>query len=294
MKWKEFEINEYFSLRLYDGEEPTIYMLGVPFMQCAFLLLNIEVNKVSEFDEIDSIDEAAEKLDASMENFVDAVKYKIPPEVEFWGHCSNLQVWYEHGYDTRLLHSNLAFPLLKKLSEAGDPLAKKVFQEEIIKRYESGTETTRKFLDLEGFLYELPIDVRLHLVLGRDDFNAFVDLSEEIPIHKQEGTFKEKSMIEILSERMDDDLIKIHDKHVIELNLRNMKIQIFPKSILKFKFLRVLILRNNKLSKLPNELGQLENLEEVWINNNSFKELPKVLKKMKKLKNIEIWSGLKK
>ena len=207
MKWKEFEINEYFSLRLYDGEEPTIYVSGVPFMQCAFLLLNIEVNKVSEFDEIDSIDEAAEKLDASMENFVDAIKYKIPPEVAFWGHCSNLQVWYEYGYDTRLLHSNLAFPLLKKLSEAGDPLAKKIFQKEIIKRYENGTKSTREFLDLEGFLFELPIDIRLHLTLESDDFDAFVDLSEEIPPLEEEGRILDISMIEELSGRIDDGRI---------------------------------------------------------------------------------------
>lgn len=290
MKWKEFKINEYFSLRLYDGEEPTIYVLGVPFMQCAFLLLNIDINKVSEFDEIESIDEAAEKLDASMENLVDAVKFKIPPEVEFWGHCSNLQVWYEYGYDTRLLHSNLAFPLLKKLSEAGDPLAKKMFQKEIIKRYENGTKTTRDFLDLEGFLYELPLDVRLHLTLEGEDFDAFVGLSEEIPPREKEGNLKVTPMIEILSGRIDEDLIKIQNKHIIELNLRDMNIETFPKSILKFKFLRVLALRNNKISSLPKELSQLENLEEIWLSNNSFKELPEVLKKMKKLKNMKIES----
>ena len=236
MKWKEFEINEYFSLRLYEGEEPTIYVLGVPFMGCAFLLLNIDVDKMSDFDEIDSIDEAAEKLDASMENAVDAVKFKIPPEVEFWGHCSNLQVWYEHGYDTRLLHSNLAFPLLKKLSEAGDPLAKKVFQKEIIKRYENGTKTTREFLDLEGFLYDLPIDVRLHLTLESDEFDAFIELSEEIPPLEEEGIVLDYPMIEVLSGRIDDGRIKIQNKRVVELNLSNLKIRTFPKSILKFKF----------------------------------------------------------
>ena len=53
---------------MYEGEEPTIYVLGVPFLGCSFLLLKIDVNKVSEFDEIESIDEVAEKLDASMEN----------------------------------------------------------------------------------------------------------------------------------------------------------------------------------------------------------------------------------
>lgn len=160
---------------MYDGEEPTIYVSGVPFMQCAFLLLNIEVNKVSEFDEIKSIDEAAEKLDASMENEEDAYEFNIPPETKFWGHSSNLQVWYENDYNTKLLHSNLAFPLLKRLTEAGDPLAKRVFLEEIMKRYENGTKKTREFLELEGFLRYLPLDVQLHIVLNDDDYNTLME-----------------------------------------------------------------------------------------------------------------------
>ncbi len=56
------------------------------------------------------------------------------PESLFWAHCSNLQTWYEFGYDTRILHSNLSFPLLGKLFEAGDVKAKRVFKEEIKKR----------------------------------------------------------------------------------------------------------------------------------------------------------------
>ncbi len=52
----------------------------------------------------------------------------ILPIKEFWGHCSNLQAWAEYGYDTRLLHPNLAFPLLEKLATVGDPIAKKVFK----------------------------------------------------------------------------------------------------------------------------------------------------------------------
>jgi hypothetical protein len=288
LNWKEFKINEYFSLRLYDGEEPTIYVLGVPFMQCAFLLLNIEGNKVTDLDEIESIDEAAEKLDTSMENAVDAVKYRIPPDVEFWGHCSNLQVWYEHGYDTRLLHSNLAFPLLRRLSEAGDLLAKKIFQKEIIKRYESGTKTTREFLDLEGFLYELPLDIRLHLTLENDDFNAFVGLTEEIPPLEEEGKVFNTSMIEILSGRIDDGMIKIQDRRVVELNLRNLKIQEFPKSILKFKYLRTLILENNKLSSLPPDLIQLENLEEAWLENNKLRNLPQSICNLRNLKTLRL------
>jgi hypothetical protein len=62
----------------------------------------------------------------------------ITPEQEFWGHCSNLQAWYEHDYDTRLLHSNLAFPLLKALVDAGDTKAKTMLKTEIAERFESG------------------------------------------------------------------------------------------------------------------------------------------------------------
>ena len=74
------------------------------------------------------------------------IGYIIPPETEFWGHCSNLQVWFENNYDTRLLHSNLAFPLLKRLTEVGDNQAKNVFNEEIVKRLRSGVFNTFLFL----------------------------------------------------------------------------------------------------------------------------------------------------
>ncbi|MHA1670082.1 MAG: hypothetical protein ACTSV5_05815 [Promethearchaeota archaeon] len=68
----------------------TIYVVGQPFIQCKFLLLNIPIAKISSFDEIESIDEAAENVDGIVEE--ETRKIEIPPEVEFWGHCSNLQV----------------------------------------------------------------------------------------------------------------------------------------------------------------------------------------------------------
>ncbi|MFW9880441.1 MAG: hypothetical protein ACFFG0_45815, partial [Candidatus Thorarchaeota archaeon] len=136
-----FRVNDFIVLKL-EGEETNIYINGQYFRQCKFLLLNMPVSKIRSLDEIDSIDEAVEKLDPSLHPNIDKNGKihrveRIPPEVEFWGHCSNLQVWYEAEYDTRLLHSNLAFPLLKKLSESGDPLAKRVFKYELLKRLES-------------------------------------------------------------------------------------------------------------------------------------------------------------
>lgn len=159
---EEFKVNEYISLRL-KGKETFIYIQGEKFIQCKYLLLNIPVEEVSSFDEIRSIDEAAEILDNSLEPVLNPRQGlwrsdKVPPETEFWGHCSNLQVWAEMNYDTRLLHSNIAFPLLKKLTDVSDPIAKKVFKEEIGKRIGSRFNPTITFLAEEGYLDYLSSD----------------------------------------------------------------------------------------------------------------------------------------
>jgi len=123
---KEFKVNDYITLKLED-DKTFIYVMGERFNQCKYLFLNITVDEIAFLDEIESIDEAAEKLDDSLEALEHAsAKIQIPPEVEFWGHCSNLQVWAENDYDSRLLHSNLAFPLLKELVDRGAPQAKRV------------------------------------------------------------------------------------------------------------------------------------------------------------------------
>ena len=147
---REFRINKYLKLRL-EGDDTVIYVNDKKFQQCKFLLLNIPIDEITSFDEIESVDEAAEKLDKSLGR-IEQKDINIPPEVEFWGHCSNLQMWVENDYDTRLLHSNLAFPLLKKLTEAGDLVAKRVVKEEIAKRLESGHLPTIGYLSVEGFL----------------------------------------------------------------------------------------------------------------------------------------------
>lgn len=79
--------------------------------------------------------------------------YIIGPETEFWGHCSNLQVWSENDYDTRLLHTYLSFPLLKKLTQVGDPIAKKVFKKEILLRLKSGYPSVVDYILEEDLLY---------------------------------------------------------------------------------------------------------------------------------------------
>ena len=149
----EFVINKSLKLRLEQGRT-NIYVGGRLFKQCKFLLLDIPAARVADYDEIESIDEAAERLDRSLEMGRQS-RFHISSDIEFWGHCSNLQVWYENEYDTRILHSNLAFPLLKALEKAGDPLAKKVFKEEIALRLASGYPSVVQFLLNENYLDSL-------------------------------------------------------------------------------------------------------------------------------------------
>ncbi len=146
----EFIINKHLKLRLEYGNT-NIYVGGRLFKQCKYLLLDIPVTNTTDYNGIESIDEAAEKLDHSMERGKPR-KYHLSPDIEFWGHCSNLQVWYENDYDSRILHRNLAFPLLNALVKVGDPLAKKVFKEEIALRLASGYPSVVQHLINQDYL----------------------------------------------------------------------------------------------------------------------------------------------
>jgi len=142
----EFVVNDYITLRL-ENRRSNIYVGGRIFRQCKYLFLNLSVDKTRDYDEIESIDEAAEFLQSPP-----GTGSCIPPKTEFWGHCSNIQAWVKFGYDTRILHRNLAFPLLRALVTAGDPKAIKVFKEEIALRLESGYPSVVLYLLNQRYL----------------------------------------------------------------------------------------------------------------------------------------------
>ena len=140
----KFTINAFLDVRLEDGKTQ-IYINNELFMQCKYILMNIPVDKIEDFKGIDSIDETVERLDRSFESTGD-LNVNISPKAIFWAHCSNLQVWYENDYNSCLIHSNLAFPLLKELTKAGDKLAAIIFKEEVAKRFESSNIKGKQFL----------------------------------------------------------------------------------------------------------------------------------------------------
>lgn len=149
----QFKINNYLTLRLERGAS-NIYVAGRLFNQCKYLLLDIPLSNARKFKNIESIDEAIESLSRGMEGG-GRNSVNVSPQAEFWGHCSNLQAWAENNYDTRILHRNLAFPLLKALADAGDPKARRVFKEEIAMRLVSGYPSVVEYLSQQGYFHYL-------------------------------------------------------------------------------------------------------------------------------------------
>lgn len=166
-KYPTFKVNKYLSLRLENGKT-VVYVKGRIFRQCKYLLFDIPVNGTKEYGEIDSIDEAAEKLRIPWHK-QRSYSAEISPKTEFWGHCSNMQAWYNYNYDTRVLHRNIAFPLLKALVNAGDRKAKRVFKDEIALRLESGYPSVVLYLVKQGYLEYLDED-ELNTVLESPEF----------------------------------------------------------------------------------------------------------------------------
>ncbi len=170
---KEFKINKFLTLKL-EEDKTNIYINERLFEQCKYLMLNIAIDKIESYEEINSIDEAADVLGWTYDG-QEGVTYEIDPETEFWGHCSNVQVWAEQDYDTRLLHSNLSFPLLAELVKAGDPIAKKVINEEIIKRFESGSPNVMLFLIKQGYTkYLIEDNIKINILEGNPDLREYL------------------------------------------------------------------------------------------------------------------------
>ena len=156
---QQFKINEHLEVRFEEGES-VIYVDSAPFRTCKYLFL-IDPQNDPPLASINSIDEAEEALNADLEyEEVTPEKLGISGEEEFWGHCSNLQAWFELDYDTRVLHSNLSFPLLRELTEAGDVQAKKAFKEEIAKRCMDGYLPVLVYLLEEEYLEYLNLEER--------------------------------------------------------------------------------------------------------------------------------------
>ncbi len=165
------KINDLITLKA-ESNRVNIYIDNKLFNQCTFLHLNVSTKDCKQ-DLIDSIDEAEQFFGDYSENNEDYLSLRE----RLIGHASNLQVWVESGYDSRLLHRNIAFPMLKKLVDAGDKKARQIFNEEIVSRYTSNFEPVVTYLINEGYLNYLSIQELEFLIKEKK-----LDINYKIPI----------------------------------------------------------------------------------------------------------------
>lgn len=173
---KTYQINNYLSVKLI-GTKTYIFVNNKCFRKCASLVLTIPLDRAEAFEDVRSIDEAASVHKTLYENYIyeDQIASPLSAETEFWGHCSNLEAWAEHDYDTRLLHSNLSFPLLEKLVISGDPVAHRVFKDEIAQRFEEGVFNTLVILTIGEYLKFLNGEERGSLIrIAKDQLVSFL------------------------------------------------------------------------------------------------------------------------
>ena len=288
---KEFRVNKYIVLRL-EKSKTIIYVNGERFNQCKFLLLNITFENIKDLDEIESIDGAVEKIDRDEDDTFFFNREKISPETEFWAHCSNLQVWVENKYNTRLLHKSIAFPLLKKLTELGDSFAKIRLQEEIINRLESGYLPVAKFLIEEGYLNYLDKPCsNFHFLKSEEEREALDDLNN-IAKNTNHDNFEMARYTDI--DFFDEEdrgsrpgfYIVIQDKHIIGLDIHLNQLKEFPKAIFKLRYLKKLYLDYNNISVIPNEIIHLKYLIDFSMKHNKLSYLPRSIGKLEFLENL--------
>lgn len=103
-----YKVNEFITLKL-EGKITNIYVKGKLFTQCIRLILQIPKTGVEDYDDLDSIDEAAEHYDTYIhqnrilaDHNVRRIRnqnFNISAEQEFWGHCSvrHEAVWLNTG-----------------------------------------------------------------------------------------------------------------------------------------------------------------------------------------------------
>jgi len=141
-----------------EGSRTFLYINGEKFIECMRLVLQIPLGKISDYDFVGSIDDLSENYKTFLEGeiYEGGGSHSISPEQEFWGHCSNIQAWVEHDYDSRLIHSNLAFPILRRLSQEGVKRAQVKYAEEVVKRVMLYNKNTFIYLCLEGHVHSIP------------------------------------------------------------------------------------------------------------------------------------------
>lgn len=279
---KYFKINKYITLKL-ENKKTNIYINDKLFKQCKYLLLILPTEDTQILEEINSIDKASENLDNSLDPNVEYVEPKlkevvknIDPETEFWAHCSNMEAWAASDYNTQLLHSNLAFPLLKRLTEVNDLMAVKKFKEEIGRRYFTGGKGVKTYLEEEGYLD----------FLNKEELRSFIYNGNNV-IDELEVIIS-KDILVRARDTIESPAIVIRNGKIIRLNLSYSNLRKLPACIQNLKSLEILYFIGNSIEEIPVWIGKLELLKQLITINNKIKSIPKSIGKLTSLKILNL------
>ncbi len=239
--------------------------------------MNIPLTEVNNFE---SIDQASEFYGKQLEYEITPKDIGLSPEEEFKGHCSNLQVWVENNYNTCLLHRNLSFPLLKRLATVGDAKAKKIFSQEVTKRFKSKSPTVQKYLVIENHIAHLKRSILRDLIDYIDDKEVLELLSARF---NDKNDFSNN--LKVLKRLLGIDLI--HRKAHLVLafvylkldNLVKAKIvlkellQLYPKDDEAVQFLAQVYWFEGEVGKTKALIKELNNASDRFVGRKEFVEL---------------------
>ena len=293
------------------GYNTVLFINDDSFIQCKRLILSIPERDLAQDRQLDSIDEAAEIYDHSIhdhevfrEGEESAIETNedfslLSPEEEFWGHCSNLQVWAEHDYNTRLLKANLSFPLLEALAKAGDSKANVRLKEEIIERINSGYEPVIEYLFMENYLEYLTNEELFFNILNSKESEVLLYLQKKIGIEfKLVPNFEIELEDKIINK--DNEWVNINrkftveKKHIKELDLSDCNYEQILDLLNELRQLKVLNLVGNlNISKSSNFIERLKELnfcniifiDHEIINDNLGKLMNSEIHNIKPIKN---------
>ncbi len=176
------------------------------------------------------------------------------------------------------MHSNLAFPLLRRLTEIGDPLAKKVFKEEILLRLESGFPSVIIFLIAEKYIDYLEREAFLSSILNEKDAFAILEIEKFLKINL-------KAEYENF-DFCDENVFMFYNKKVIGLKIFDLNVESVIRHITKLKNLSVLCLVGCNMIKLPHSIEELKNLIYLDLSVNKLEFIPMEIKVLPNLQRI--------
>ena len=203
---KRFPITDYLEVVLTKNDKTEIWIKGEHFMQCSHVLTTIHTDEIENLLLLESVDDIKEANTPIV----------IDPKTRFFVHCSNIQAWVENNFDTRMLHSNLSFPLLKKLVEEGcvDSI---ILKEEIAKRFEQVS------IEMIHFLF----DRKYFDSLSNEELSAIV-----VPNFKTllkdllGGSKRDEKLLDYLLKRSLNEELKLILKQELVNDLKNERIRI--------------------------------------------------------------------